>query len=846
MSRTLRLQTAVLLLLSLITPCALFSEGSIPESGGGAEHPGVHRSFMDMYRSSDETESTVTAPAGYVIQPLDNTKRNASLSREVFGYFPYWFRNRWTQLDYRLVSTIAYFSGEVNANGSVGNTHGWPKYPGDPSAVADVVGMINTAHANGVRVVLCFTNFTSADIDALVGTPACRTTFIEQALAIVQAGNGDGVNINFEGINSASRNALTQFMQALADSFHTRMPGSQVSCAPTDFDTRAGDWDLAALYTAVDLFFFQGYGYGWSGTGTTRPVGLLPNTTFWGSLNITTFIDYVLARMPADKAVLGVPHYGYRWPAVSREPKAVTQGTGAVFYYPDALGYVASYGRQWEQSALSPWYRYQVGTQWYQGWYDDPQSMSHKYQFVLDRDLKGVGMWALGMDAGNHDIWDVLAYYMTDSGYVPRIPSAPVLDTAADTSTEAETRIIVRWQSAGESYLSGFRMFISQDPDFWPSAPHLDETILTPDRRSAVIPKLSAGTTYYVRMVAMDSSRIRLSDTSDTYAVRTGPGKRYLVVDGFDRRTGSYSNGHHDFAAQYVRALSDNGWSADAADNDAVQRGTAIRSSYAGVIWFLGDESVADLSLNPAEQTVIRSYLENGGHLCLTGSEVGYDLGRSASPDYAPAFYADYLKAVYAGDDAGVLTYAGVAGSAFHGVSGNFGEVYPEDYPDYITPTGGAVAALTYSTAQTAGIQYEGRFGAGTQIGKLIYVGFALETIGSPAARAGFFGRMLGFFEGVPGTSGDPGVVRTLELRQNYPNPFNPVTMIEYALPRSGFVSLSVVNVLGQEVAVLVDEEMEAGNHRVAFDATGMASGAYFAVLNAGGMFRVKSMTVLK
>jgi spore germination protein YaaH len=380
---------------------------------------------MKMYEASVFVESAEAAPAGYVIKSIDHSKRNTALTHEVFGYFPYWFRSRWAQLDYRLVSTIAYFSGEVNADGSVGNTHGWPKYSGDPSAAADVVNMINTAHANGVKVVLCFTNFTTADLDAIVGTPLYRTTFIQQALAIVQAGNGDGVNIDFEGINSGSKNALTQFMHALADSFHTRLPGSQVSCAPTDYDTRAGDWDLAALYNAVDLFFFQGYGYGWSGSSTALPVGLLPNTSFWGSLNITTLINFVLARMPADKALLGVPHYGRRWPTVSGELKAATQGTGTAFYYPDALGYIATYGRLWEQSALNAWFRYQSGTQWYQGWYDDPQSMSYKYQFVLDRNLRGVGMWALGMDAGNHDIWDVLAQYFGGVSGIAEILSAP-------------------------------------------------------------------------------------------------------------------------------------------------------------------------------------------------------------------------------------------------------------------------------------------------------------------------------------------------------------------------------------------------------------------------------------
>jgi len=830
------------LLISLL--CAL---GTSPASGENAPaDSSVHREFMRMYAASEVALGAEPAPRGYTIQPLDRSRRNLALTREVFGYLPYWFRARWTQLDYQLVSTVAYFSGEVNADGTIGDTHGWPKYAGDPSAVADVVNMINTAHANGVRVVLCFTNFTSADIDALVSTPSYRTAFIQQALTIVQAGNGDGININFEGINSGSKNALTQFMQALADSFHTRMPGSQVSCAPTDFDTRAGDWDLPALYGSVDLFFFQGYGYGWSGTSTTRPVGLLPNNSFWGSLNITTFIDFVQARIPSDKTVLGVPHFGYRWPAVSGEPKAQTQGTGAVIYYPDALGYIGTYGRLWEQSALNAWFRYQAGAQWYQGWYDDPESMAHKYQFVIDRNLMGVGMWALGMDAGNHDIWDVLAQYMTDSGYVPQAPSAPRLAVVRDTSTTSAAELLVRWESVGEGHLGGFRLYLSQDPDLWPSAPHLDETVLTSASRSVVIPNLADRTTYYVRMLAVDSSRSRLSDTSDTYAARTGTGRRYLVVDGFDRTTGSYGLTHHDFGAQYVRALSDAGWPADAADNDAVQRGMVTLSSYAGVVWFLGDESVADLSLNPVEQALIQDYLRDGGHLCITGSEIGYDLGRSASPNYAPAFYTGYLKATYAGDDAAALAYTGTAGSAFEGESGSFGSVYPEDYPDYITPTGGAISALMYSASLTAGVQFAGTFDTGTAIGKLVYIGFALETIGSPSSRTSILGRVLLFFEGSTDVAEAQPVADTWELRQNFPNPFNPETTIEFVLPDAGIVWLRVFDILGREVALLEYGHRAAGIHRVAFDATGLPSGSYFAVLSVGGRTAIRKMTLLR
>ncbi|MBI2428262.1 MAG: immune inhibitor A [Ignavibacteriales bacterium] len=83
-------------------------------------------------------------------------------------------------------------------------------------------------------------------------------------------------------------------------------------------------------------------------------------------------------------------------------------------------------------------------------------------------------------------------------------------------------------------------------------------------------------------------------------------------------------------------------------------------------------------------------------------------------------------------------------------------------------------------------------------------------------------------------------------LLQNYPNPFNPVTRINYGIPRSGFVTLYVYDVLGRRIAELVNGYQEAGNHSTYFDASGNSSGIYFYRLSTGSHSSVRTMTVLK
>ncbi len=88
--------------------------------------------------------------------------------------------------------------------------------------------------------------------------------------------------------------------------------------------------------------------------------------------------------------------------------------------------------------------------------------------------------------------------------------------------------------------------------------------------------------------------------------------------------------------------------------------------------------------------------------------------------------------------------------------------------------------------------------------------------------------------------------VTDYELLQNYPNPFNPTTTIKYSIPIAGLVTLTVYNILGEQVKTLINQEMPAGNHSVQFNASSLASGIYLYRIQFGSFVQTRKMIFLK
>ena len=117
--------------------------------------------------------------------------------------------------------------------------------------------------------------------------------------------------------------------------------------------------------------------------------------------------------------------------------------------------------------------------------------------------------------------------------------------------------------------------------------------------------------------------------------------------------------------------------------------------------------------------------------------------------------------------------------------------------------------------------------------------------------RTGQVDRNIMFFVNISATvgvaeNGADVIPIKFELQQNYPNPFNPSTNIVYALPGAMHVRLAIYDVLGRQVATLVDARQPAGPHSVRFDSNGLGSGLYFYRLETESFTKVRKMLLNK
>jgi len=312
-------------------------------------------------------------------------------SHEVFGYAPYWTLPSASRFDVTDLTTLAYFSVDANADGSLDQSGpGWNGYQSQ-----DLVDLVTRAHAAGDRVVLTVTCFDQGSLDRITSDPTAPARLSAALVAALQAKNLDGVNFDFEGLGSADQAGLTNLVTQVSAALHGADPHWQVTMAT--YASAAGDpggfYDVAAVAPAVDAFFVMAYDM----NSRTQPSATSP--LVGPGFTDATALEQFLKVVPASKVILGLPYYGYDWPTVDGSPTSPATGPESPLSY--AAIAAAGHPTYWDPVTDTPWTAYQVGGQWHRTYFDDPTSLALKAQLANFFHIAGVGIWALGMDGND-------------------------------------------------------------------------------------------------------------------------------------------------------------------------------------------------------------------------------------------------------------------------------------------------------------------------------------------------------------------------------------------------------------------------------------------------------------
>lgn len=364
------------------------------------ENKSIHLLEHEYY--SQHTQTTKPPAIPISLQKNNSTYTN-NLNKIVFGFLPWWEYSAGSHhsIRYDLLTHIAISFFDSDGDGKITEPPYWPWND-----------LINKTKANNVKLIMCVSNFNGDQLHKLFTNQTAKQNLLNNILAKMDSYGFDGVNIDFENLLSGDEGSvLNEFMRSLTDFIKPKKPLSEIS-----FDSpivNSSIWDFKGLAAACDYLFVMGYDFYGSWSATTGPSAPLTGNYFSITKSLTE--DY---KLILDKLILGVPYYGNYWRTNSKDPyakvapydstKTINNWIKPALRYKEIIPQYASNEKMWDEISKTPWLRWSQNTLWNQIWYDDENSLALKYDLAILKNLKGIGIWALGYDDGRTELWNLI------------------------------------------------------------------------------------------------------------------------------------------------------------------------------------------------------------------------------------------------------------------------------------------------------------------------------------------------------------------------------------------------------------------------------------------------------
>lgn len=254
--------------------------------------------------------------------------------------------------------------------------------------------MINAALMEGVRPVLTLTplgpdgNFNNYLITSVVNNEEAKDNLLANLLETVQTKNFQGVDIDFEYIRPEDRIPFADFVADVRNYLSPYGYHVSVALAPKISDTQAGllyeGKDYGLLGEAADSVLLMTYEWGYT---YGPPMAVAPVN------KVRQVVEYAVTRIDSSKIDLGIPNYGYDWtlPFVQGTSRATTVSNQQAV----RIAIEAGVPIQFDEVAMSPFFRYEKNGQQHEVWFEDVRSYREKFSLLPAYGLRGMGYWQI-------------------------------------------------------------------------------------------------------------------------------------------------------------------------------------------------------------------------------------------------------------------------------------------------------------------------------------------------------------------------------------------------------------------------------------------------------------------
>ena len=754
-----------------------------------------HQQQWEFYR--DNPHLAVPSVQRAPMAKRSDLMKTQSMNKVVYGFHPYWQNGSETNYYFSLLTHLAYFSGDVDAaTGNFTSTHSW-----------STSNAVTLAKQYGVKVHFCVTLFSNHA--TLLGSTTAKNNLINNIMTQIDLRNADGCNIDFESISGSQATAYRDFLKQLGDTLKAHNKEFVVELFAVDWNTVFPASFFTTLDPVVDYYFMMLYDYWYSGSTTAGPSAPLMSTSNTSYRHVLRSIKaYTDIGCPAAKIIAGFPSYGNDWPTVSSARLAATTATSSSRTYTvvknNYIDTIAASNQFFDATFNTPWYRYVNGGSWRQVWYDDSLSWAHKFDSIKVKNVAGTGMWALGYDGTEPELWGAIRNAFASE------PNAA--HTLFDDFENGVGRFdkYPRWSGS----TTGIDIASSES---W-----TNDITLNGQGALEVVLKDSSETSvnWSVRLNSGGSSR-----ANNVQFAKNG----YI---GFWMKTSSAPSG-----AQVAVTIDDQ--RNNITDKTELSSKLTVNNDGAwhlyewnlgGTGWssFSGGNGVLDSALLSLD--AIMAYAPNGSpDWTFVIDDVSYN-----SPSPLPVELMNFTGA--AGSRSVQLNWRTASETDNYGfhverkeVSGFTVDLNPEISNPEWEQIGFVPGSGTSNTAREYSFT-DGSVPAGEYL-------YRLRQIDRNGAYK-YSHELLVSVVAAP---------EQFRLDRNYPNPFNPSTTVGFTLHVSGLTTLKIYDALGREVSTLVNEHLEAGvYHERTFNASHLASGIYFARLTSGGASRMQKMMLVK